>query len=73
MKRDITRRDLFKFAAASAAVLAAGTKTASTALAGTVDFAKGGKDFSPVTGAERQMIPSSCWSCVTRDAMVGLC
>jgi anaerobic selenocysteine-containing dehydrogenase len=71
MKRDITRRDLFKLTAASAAVLASGTATASKALAGTVDFAKGGKDFSPETGAERQMIPSSCWSCVTRDAMVG--
>jgi anaerobic selenocysteine-containing dehydrogenase len=71
MKRDITRRDLFKLAAASAAVLATGTTTASKALAGTVDFAKGGKDFSPETGAERQMIPSACWSCVTRDSMVG--
>ncbi len=71
MKRDITRRDLFKFAAASAAVLASGTTTASKALAGTVDFTKGGRDFSPETGAERQMIPSACWSCVTRDAMVG--
>ena len=36
-----------------------------------MDFAKGGKDFSPETGAERQMIPSACWNCVTRDAMVG--
>jgi anaerobic selenocysteine-containing dehydrogenase len=71
MKRDITRRDLFKLAAASAAVLASGTATASKALAGTVDFVKGGKDFSPETGAERQMIPSACWSCVTRDSMVG--
>jgi anaerobic selenocysteine-containing dehydrogenase len=71
MKRDITRRDLFKLAAASTAVLASGAAVTSRALAGTVDFAKGGKDFSPVTGAERQMIPSSCWSCVTRDAMVG--
>jgi anaerobic selenocysteine-containing dehydrogenase len=71
MKRDITRRDLFKLAAASAAVLASGTATGSKALAGTVDFVKGGKDFSPETGAERQMIPSACWSCVTRDSMVG--
>jgi len=71
MKREITRRDLFKLAAAGTAVLASGAAVTSRALAGTVDFAKGGKDFSPVTGAERQMIPSSCWSCVTRDAMVG--
>jgi anaerobic selenocysteine-containing dehydrogenase len=71
MKRDITRRDLFKLAAAGTAVLASGAAVTSRALAGTVDFAKGGKDFSPATGAERQMIASSCWSCVTRDAMVG--
>ncbi len=71
MKKDITRRDLMKFAAASAAVLAAGKVKGSRALAGTVDLAKGGKDFSPKTGVERKMIPSACWSCVTRDAMVG--
>jgi len=71
MKREITRRDLFKLAAAGTAVLASGAAVTSRALAGTVDFAKGGKDFSPATGAERQMIASSCWSCVTRDAMVG--
>jgi anaerobic selenocysteine-containing dehydrogenase len=71
MKRDITRRDLFKLAAASAAVLATGKAMGSRALAGTVDFVQGGKDFSPKTGMERKMIPSSCWSCVTRDAMVG--
>jgi anaerobic selenocysteine-containing dehydrogenase len=71
MKKDITRRDLFKLAAASAAVLATGKATGSRALAGTVDLVKGGKDFSPKTGAERKMIPSACWSCVTRDAMIG--
>ncbi|HEA67570.1 MAG TPA: DMSO reductase [Desulfobacterales bacterium] len=69
--RDITRRDLFKLAAAGAAVLASGKATGSLALAGTVDFAQGGKDFSPKTGAERQMIPSACWNCVTRDSMIG--
>jgi anaerobic selenocysteine-containing dehydrogenase len=71
MKRDITRRDLFKFAAAGAAVLASGKAIGSKALAGTVDFIKGGKDFSPKTGTEREMIPSACWSCVTRDSMIG--
>jgi anaerobic selenocysteine-containing dehydrogenase len=71
MKRDITRRDLIKLGAASAAVLATGKVGGSTALAGTVDLAAGGKDFSPETGAERKMIPSSCWSCVTRDSMIG--
>ncbi len=57
MIRKITRRDLFKLAAAGAAVLATGKVTGSSALAGTVDFVKGGRDFSPKTGAERQMIP----------------
>ncbi len=26
----------------------------------------GGKDFSPITGKERQAVPSACWQCVTR-------
>ncbi len=71
MKRDITRRDLIKLGVASAAILATGKAIGTPALAGTVNLAKGGKDFSPTTGAARQMIPSACWSCVTRDAMVG--
>ena len=71
MKQDINRRDLFKLGMAGAAVLAAGGAIGSRALAGTVDLAKGGKDYSPETGEERQMIPSACWNCVTRDAMVG--
>lgn len=71
MKREINRRDLFKLGIASAAVLATGDVIGSSALAGTVDFLEGGKDFSPKTGAERKMIPSACWSCVTRDSMIG--
>jgi anaerobic selenocysteine-containing dehydrogenase len=71
MKQDINRRDLFKLGVAGAAVLAAGGAIGSRALAGTVELAKGGKDYSPETGDERQMIPSACWNCVTRDAMVG--
>jgi len=71
MKREINRRDLFKFGVVSAAVLAAGKTIGSRALAGTVDFVEGGKDFSPQTGAERKMIPSACWNCVTRDSMIG--
>ena len=71
MKRDINRRDLFKLGIASAAVLATGKAIGSSALAGTVDFVEGGKDFSPKTGAERKMIPSACWNCVTRDSMIG--
>jgi len=71
MKREINRRDLFKLGVASAAALAAGKTIGSTALAGTVDLVEGGKDFSPKTGAERKMIPSACWNCVTRDSMIG--
>ena len=71
MKPDITRRDLIKLGAASAAVMATGKVGGSSALAGTVDLAAGGKDFSPETGAERKMIPSACWSCVTRDSLIG--
>ena len=71
MKQDINRRDLFNLGMAGAAVLAAGGAIGSRALAGTVDLVKGGKDYSPETGEERQMIPSACWNCVTRDAMVG--
>ena len=71
MKREINRRDLLRLGVASAAVLAAGKTIGSTALAGTVDFVEGGKDFSPKTGVERKMIPSACWSCVTRDSMIG--
>ena len=71
MKRDISRRDLIKLGAASAAVMATGKVSGSSALAGTVVLAEGGRDFSPDTGAERKMIPSACWSCVTRDSMIG--
>ncbi|MHC4842568.1 MAG: molybdopterin-dependent oxidoreductase [Planctomycetota bacterium] len=71
MKRDISRRDLIKLGAASAAVLATGKVGGASALAGTVDLADGGRDFSPDTGAERKMIPSACWNCVTRDSMIG--
>ncbi len=71
MKREINRRDLFKLGVASAAVLAAGKTLGSSALAGTANLVEGGKDFSPETGAERKMIPSACWNCVTRDSMIG--
>jgi anaerobic selenocysteine-containing dehydrogenase len=71
MKREINRRDLFKLGVAGAAVLATGKTMGSKALAGTVDLLEGGKDLSPKTGAERKMIPSACWNCVTRDSMIG--
>jgi len=69
--RKITRRDLMKLGVASGAILATGSISMTKALAGSIKLEKGGKDFSPKTGAERKMIPSACWSCVTRDSMIG--
>ena len=69
--KGLSRRDIFKLGVASSAILAAGNLFQPKALAGEVKLAQGGKDFSPQTGEERKMIPSACWSCVTRDSMVG--
>ncbi|MEE9517258.1 MAG: molybdopterin-dependent oxidoreductase, partial [Candidatus Adiutricales bacterium] len=71
MTENINRRNLFKLAVAGAAVLAAEKTIGSRALAGKIDFIEGGRDFSPETNVERKMIPSACWSCVTRDSMIG--
>lgn len=65
------RRNLLKLAAASGALLASGVGGSRPALAGTIKLAEGGMDFSPVTGAKRQAIPTACWQCVTRDALIG--
>jgi thiosulfate reductase / polysulfide reductase chain A len=71
MTKDFNRRDFFRLGAVGAAALAIGKGFESKALAGTVSFVKGGKDFSPKTSKEREMIASACWNCVTRDSMVG--
>jgi anaerobic selenocysteine-containing dehydrogenase len=60
-----------KLGVASGALLATGGALKRKALAGSPKLAAGGKDFSPETGQERQMIPSACWNCVTRDSMIG--
>jgi len=60
-----------KLGVASGAILTTGGIFKTNALAGSIKLEKGGKDFSPKTGTERKMIPSSCWSCVTRDPMIG--
>ncbi len=67
---NITRRDFIKLGAASSGLAAAGLGTGS-ALAGSIKFAEGGRDFSPQTGKERKAIPSACWQCVTRDGIIG--
>ena len=41
------------------------------ALNGKVKLLRGGKDFSPKTKKERRAIPSACWQCVSRDAILG--
>ncbi len=67
----ITRRDLIKLGVAGGAILATGGIFKGNALAGSIKLEEGGRDFSPKTGAERKMIPSACWNCVTRDSMIG--
>ena len=69
--KSLNRRNFMSLSAASGAVLAAGAVDSRPALAGSVTFAKGGRDFSPVTGRERKAIPTACWQCVTRDSLIG--
>jgi anaerobic selenocysteine-containing dehydrogenase len=63
----VTRRNLLKLGAASATVLVAGQG----ALVSAREFSSGGKDYSPLTGKERQAIPTACWQCVTRCPAIG--
>jgi anaerobic selenocysteine-containing dehydrogenase len=65
----INRRNFLKLGTAVTAALSIG-KGALKANAWDLPI-KGGKDFSPMTGKERKAIPSACWSCVTRDSMIG--
>ncbi|MFQ5622307.1 MAG: molybdopterin-dependent oxidoreductase [Paracoccaceae bacterium] len=69
--KKLNRRNFMTLAGASGAALAAGAGVPKKALAGNVTFENGGRDFSPVTGVERQAIPTACWSCVTRDSIIG--
>ena len=66
----LTRRNFLKLAAASGAVVVAGGGFENEALAGDI-MTQTGRDFSPTTKKERKAIPSTCWSCVTRDPMIG--
>jgi len=68
--KKITRRDLFLAGTAGAAVLAGAKKAGAAALAGE-PLVEAGRDVSPSTGKDRQAIPSACWQCVTRDAIIG--
>ncbi len=75
---DLSRRKFFtQFGLATCGVI-----TASSALPGCAlfslytntlvgDIKDGvGKDYSPTTGKERTAVPSACWQCVARDAMI---
>ncbi|GMQ89776.1 MAG: thiosulfate reductase PhsA [Gammaproteobacteria bacterium] len=62
-----SRRDFLKLGAAAATVPVVGGTALSVAKA---QFLKG-KDFSYLTGQERQAIPTACWQCVTRCAAIG--
>ena len=57
------RRNFLKLGAASTAIPLSGGLTLAKAKELPI---MGGKDFSPETGDERQLIPSACWQCVTR-------
>lgn len=64
----LSRRAFMKIGAASASVVVGAR---SSALAGTVDLQRAGRDFSPDTFKERKAIPSACWQCVSRDGIIG--
>ena len=67
----LNRRNFMTLAGASGAALAAGVGGSEKALAGSIKLQKSGRDFSPTTLKERKAIPTACWGCVTRDAMIG--
>lgn len=68
----ISRRDIIKLGMVSGVALA-GLELQiqkASALEGEV-LISGGKDYSPDTLKERKAIPTACWQCVVRDAMIG--
>ncbi len=69
--KKFNRRDFVKLAAASSSAFLTGLGFSQNALAGTIKLQEGGRDFSPKTKKERKAIPTACWQCVTRDAMMG--
>ncbi|MBC8339035.1 MAG: molybdopterin-dependent oxidoreductase [Alphaproteobacteria bacterium] len=62
------RRSFLKMSALAASASVAGGATLSSAAELPIH---GGVDFSPKTGKKREMVPSSCWQCVTRCPNVG--
>ena len=66
----VSRRHFLKLGAvaagASAAGLGAGALTSAKDLPD-----RGGKDYNPMTGKQREAIPSACWQCVSRCPVMG--
>ncbi len=68
--KKLSRRSVLKLAAASSVLIGAGKGITSNVLAGSIELADGGRDFSPVTGKERKGVPTICFNCVTRDPKI---
>ncbi len=66
--KNITRRKFLKGVATTTTVATVAPGLTNTAEA--MELEEGGKDFSPKTGKERKVIPSACWQCVSRDAIL---
>ena len=62
----INRRKFMKLGTLATAAVVAGKRILQAS-----ELKKGGQDYSPKTGKERQAIPTACWQCVTRDSMIG--
>lgn len=70
--KTLNRRNFMKLGALWTGLLAGGKQSsAKTILHGDPILKEGGVDFSPMTSKERKAIPSSCWQCVTRCAILG--
>ena len=66
----LDRRKFLSVGAATATTAAVGSVSLKARAAGDLPI-RGGKDFSPDSGKERQAVPSACWQCVTRCANMG--
>jgi thiosulfate reductase/polysulfide reductase chain A len=70
--KTINRRNFMALGAVWAGLVAAASKPATDRiLHGEVKLKPGGLDISPITHTPRTAIPSSCWQCVTRCAILG--
>ena len=65
---NITRRKFMKTSVTTAAAATVGGGAVNSAEA--MELQEGGKDFSPKTNVERKVVPSACWQCVSRDAIL---